>query len=136
MTEFANGLRVLEDYRTEGKGTATGVNTDIQENPPNMAAAETANPGAVRGTVNLYPASVYALREPIAGAEDASVWSKIVASAETNSPGGQWFMNIPGNPSLLWFVVIDNRNNVYITQTALSVSGTVDLDTSRMSRLE
>ena len=91
----------------------------------------------LRGTINLNLATVYALSESITHVEDPSVWSKIVASADANAFEGRWSMKIPATaPPSLWFLVIDNRSNLYITQTPLSASGTVVLNTNRMTRLE
>ncbi|MCL2762613.1 MAG: hypothetical protein FWD36_05330 [Treponema sp.] len=128
MAEFVNGLEILAEYRTGGNAAASLIPL-IKDEPVNARA--------ISGTINLNIATVYALSEAIAFVEDTSVWSKMVASANASTFEGRWSMSIPVTaPSLLWFVVIDSRSNMYITQTALGASGTIVLDTAKMTRLE
>ena len=143
MAEFVNGFRILEEYRAGRTDvTAGGLVAPAQPRPWAlvMAGNEPANVNMVRearGTVNLNWARVYALSESIAYAEDNSIWSKIVASTDASAFEGRWFMRIPDTaPSLLWFVVTDGRDGLYITQTAVNFSGAVVLDTANMTRLE
>jgi len=139
MAEFVNGFRILEEYRA-GRGDAAGggVGTLATPRPWSLVVAgnEPVNVREARGTVNLNQARIYALSGAIAYAEDNSIWSKIVASTDASAFEGRWFMRIPDTaPSLLWFVVTDSHN-LYITPTAINISGTTVLDTSWMTRLE
>jgi len=133
MARFAQGLRILEEYRAGGPRAVTGFNvtpsTRILDMPATVREA--------RGTVNLNLVKIYALSESIAYAEDASIWSKIVASTDADAFEGRWLMRIPETaPSLLWFVVVDGHYNLFITQTALNISEAIVLDTAWMTRLE
>ena len=137
MAGFVNGWRTMEEYRASRIGAATDKNAANSLESLNLAAATEDEPdGEIRGTVNLGAATVYALRESISHADDASIWPKIVASTDTGI-NGRWSMKIPvAAPALLWFVVIDGRSSVYITPTAVGTSGMVTLNTSLMTRLE
>ncbi|MCL2599922.1 MAG: hypothetical protein FWD88_01890, partial [Treponema sp.] len=147
MAVLVEGFRKLEEYRANRVGTP-GPTTVFAPTPgptppprpaniPVMARNEPANAREVRGTVNLNPAQIYALSDSIAYAEDASIWSKIVASTDADAHEGQWSMRIPATaPSLLWFVVVDGRHGLYITQTPLNTTESIVLNTARMTRLE
>ena len=138
MAAIVDGNKILDEYR---KNTNTaGAHTAAV--PPPLADNEApAHTREIRGTVNLNSATVYALREAISHAADASVWTKIVASAEVstadaNALGCEWSLRIPAAaPASLWFAVSDGRS-MYITLTALRTSGTVVLDTARMAVLK
>jgi len=141
MTEIVNGYKRLEEYRTDRNAT-TKTNTIATPAPKTFPDPnEPANTRQVRGTINLNSATIYALREKIVTAEDASVWSKIVASAEVlsvdpNALGEEWsFVVSNAAPASLWFVVTDHNKNLYITQTAISTSTVVVLDIARMTKL-
>ena len=133
LTGFVNGLRILEEQR--GISAAVPV-------PPLPPLAFTAFTGEalvgreVSGTVNINRAQIYALTESIYGAHDTTIWSKMVAAAETGLNAGRWSMSLPDEaPARLWFVVTYG-GGLYITPAAVSVAGVVVLDTGEMSRLE
>jgi len=129
MAGFVNGFRVLEEFRASDAGDPLNVAVVARNEPANAREA--------RGTVNLGLAKIYALSEAIACSGDASIWPKLVASADADALEGRWFMRIPDSaPSLLWFVVADGRNNLYITQMPLSIFETVVLNTAHMARLD
>ena len=135
MSGFVNGHRLLEEFRAGSvgamprlPGTALTV-APVRNGPADVREAS--------GTVSPVLANVYALSESIAYAADTSIWSKIVASANADLTEGRWSMRIPdAAPSMLWFVVADGRDSLYITRTALSISGAIVLDTAGMTRLE
>jgi len=140
MARFAYGLRILEEYRAGEARAVTGFNIAPLTRTLNMPIAARNEPATAReisGTVNLNLAKVYALSESIDYAEDASIWSKIVASTDADAFEGRWLMRLPETaPSLLWFVVVDGHYNLFITQMALSISEAIALDTAWMTRLE
>ena len=139
IAAIIDGTKLLEEYRLNRN--AANVNASAPKPEPSVNSNEPANTRVVRGTVNLNPVTVYALRETISSVTDVSVWTKIVASAEassvdTNALGCEWSFRIPITaPSSLWFAVASG-SSMYITQTALRTSGTVVLDTARMTMLE
>jgi len=136
MAGYAEGFKMLEERNNSAPSTAT-LNTTTGLNVTTTIKDEPANTREVRGTLNLNLARVYALSEPISHIEDNSIWSKIVTSTDAMLLERQWFMRIPDSaPSMLWFLVIDGRNNFYITQTALSISETVVLNPAEMNKLE
>jgi hypothetical protein len=139
MTGFVNGLSILEEYRASRVNAIRSDNTNPLINllAPVVPMHEPENARELRGTINLSMARIYALSESITNARDPSIWSKIVASADVDAREGRWSMRLPGTaPSQLWFVVIDSQDNLFITQTALNISGPVFLDTAWMTRLE
>ena len=132
LAAAAPALAAVPPARGPAPSTAPPATTAaapaIGDEPPQARSAA--------GTVNLNRAQIYALSEPIAYAEDASIWSRLVAAAESGSFDGRWTMTLPAAaPSSLWFVVADGRA-LYITQTALNASSSIDLDTAQMTRLE
>ncbi|MCL2193538.1 MAG: tetratricopeptide repeat protein [Treponema sp.] len=132
MSGFVNGFRVLEEFRAGRIGAMPGVSMIIA--PPTPLVRVYGR--EARGTVNLNLVKIYALSEAITYVEDSSIWSKIVASADTDPFEGRWSMRIPDTaPSLLWFVVAD-RHNLYITPSPLSTFEAVVLNTAQMIRLE
>ena len=132
MAGFVYGLEILKGYRQQGVSGVPG-----RLNVAAVARVAPAGTREVSGTVNLNLAKIYALNEAIAYAEDDSIWSKIVVSTDADSLYGRWSMRLPDTaPPLLWFVVVDGRYNLYITQTALSTSEPVVLNTAQMVRLE
>jgi len=140
MAEFVNGFKLLEGHRATRLEATTSFNAGPAARTLNIPTAprnEPVDAREIRGTVNLNLVKVYALSEAITYAEDASIWSKIVASTDADALEGRWSMRIPHTaPSLLWFVVADGRYNLFITQTALNTSESIVLDTAQMIRLE
>ena len=140
MTDFANGYKILEEYRRDRLGFQMGANAVVSLSPLSSSGlnnVELNNTREIKGSVNLSYATVYALSDSIADAEDASVWSKILASAEVNAAEGQWSMRVSSTaPSFLWFVIMDSRSDLHITQSALDTSEMVVLDTARMIKLD
>jgi len=141
MSEVVNGLRILEELRASRTAVGTGVNATASVRLLGMTVARNRNEQVhareVNGTVNLNLAKIYALSESIAYAEDTSIWSKIVASTDADALEGRWSMRIPDTaPALLWFVVVDGRYNLFITQMPLNISEAIVLDTAWMTRLE
>ncbi|MCL2881009.1 MAG: tetratricopeptide repeat protein [Treponema sp.] len=162
MADIVSGLSILEDYRTNKNPAISGTNPNQMQNSgvldPNYLIVgpvadineflnseefkEISNTRQISGTINLNQATIYALRDKIASADDDSVWTKIIASAvvssgDANALGGEWSIKLPSSaPSSLWFAVMDNNAGLYITQTALRTSGIVVLDIAQMIRLK
>ena len=128
ITEFVNGLKILEAYKDGGTKTVSPVSI------PGMAGNTAANAAEATGTVNLNPAMVYALNESISSIDDDSIFPKMVAYTYANN--GLWFMPLPDSaPAALWFLVTDGYRDYYITKTAVKASGTIILDTAGMIKL-
>ena len=138
MAAMVYRLAVLEERRELGAGAvADALPARARLNVVAATIIAPADAREISGTVNLNLAKVYALSDSIAYADDGSIWSKIVASAEADSLGGSWAMRLPETaPPLLWFVVADRGYNLYITQTALSTQTPIVLNTAQMTRLE
>jgi len=133
LTEFINGFRLLELYgKNEAvsvPGSVSGTSPRNQEPGPQTAFRK------IQGTANISEAEIYALNDPITSAKDPSVFKKLAASSGAN--GGRWSMEVPvGGPASLWFVLIEDDRNSYISKTPLDISAAVVLDTALMNRLE
>ncbi|MCL2557981.1 MAG: hypothetical protein FWE09_05830 [Treponema sp.] len=153
---FAQALDVLNDLSrallAEGRAVPAFIRREAQRMSAIVAGLEAlesarAPPGVqaqgaaraaereISGTVNISGANVYALSDSVSGARDTAIWQRIVASAEARA--GRWTMRIPeGAPSMLWFIVTDGPNNLFITRAPASVFGEVVLSTADMTRLE
>jgi len=128
ITGFINGFKILEAYKDGGTKTVSPASI------PETVRDTAADAGMITGTVNLKPAMVYALNEPISSTDDNSIFSKIVAY--THADNGLWSMRLPGTPPAeLWLLVTDGYSDCYITKTAVKISGTIILDTAWMIKL-
>jgi hypothetical protein len=128
ITEFINGFKILEAYKNGGTKTVSPASI------PETVRDTTADAGMITGTVNLKPAMVYALNEPISSTDDNSIFSKIVAYTHTDN--GLWSMRLPDTaPATLWLLVTDGFSDCYITKTAIKISGKIILDTAWMTKL-
>jgi len=128
ITGFINGFKILEAYKDGGTKTVSPASI------PETARDTAADAGMITGTVNLSPAMVYALNEPISSTDDDTIFSKIVAYTHTDN--GLWSMRLPGTaPAALWLLVTDGYSDCYITKTAIKISGTIILDTAWMTKL-
>jgi len=135
MTVFANGLKALEEYRKNRQSMITQAK-ESQAQAEKSASVPSPNTREIKGIVNLNLVTVYALKEPITGSKDNSVWTKIAASAKAGTPEGRWSMSLPSDsPSSLWFAVSDGKT-MYITKAAINTSVEIKLDTEQMIKLE
>jgi hypothetical protein len=129
LTEFINGVKLLEAYRKDGDTSRVIIPAGISE------AAQQTVLAKVTGTANIHKADVYALNGPISSADDTSVFTKMVAYTSANN--GQWSMDVPdGGQASLWFLLIEDDRYFYISKAPLNISATVALNTTLMNRLE
>ncbi|MCL2139179.1 MAG: hypothetical protein FWH41_06570 [Treponema sp.] len=137
MAEFADENKILQEYYAEKPAMAiNGIRRAailVEDDPWPVSNSITGSGvrdngiisnGGLTGTVNLYPASVFALSAAISSNDDDSIFAKIVASDYTHN--GQWSIRLPDTaPKTLWFLVTDGYQNSYITKTALVINDLV-----------